>query len=398
MAFIRSEWIVLCLMLTLCGVHGARRLNQDPPTCLASALTSTVATFEGCTDQAAAGTCSGSCAAGYTGSAVATCAVDGAGNLSWNVTGCSPVCTDSPFSAASLAAWSCANTKYGSVCAGGCGTGYTGSASATCNADGSGWTVENNCVQACAAAPDAAVDNGAASPWASCTSWAHLDTCTSACAQYFEGGATATCVNGTWAVNGACNRAECVGAPTPTEDIHATFTCVTTAAGENCTATCNEGFRPSPTDAAPRALCLGQSRFDAIVGSCVPIVCSGPVEQQKASFNCDAVAYNEYCVGTCDAANGWVGTPKVKCTANGWSDITNPCKKNRCASSPSAPFGSNYAFNCGSSSPIGFVCTAKCNCPKAKGKLGFAKTSPTATCGVDGQWSVGESAAVCECV
>jgi len=58
--------------------------------CLASALTSTVATFEGCTDQAAAGTCSGSCAAGYTGSAVATCAVDGAGNLSWNVTGCSP--------------------------------------------------------------------------------------------------------------------------------------------------------------------------------------------------------------------------------------------------------------------------------------------------------------------
>jgi len=66
-------------------------------------------------------------------------------------------------------------------------------------------------------------------------------------------------------------NAECVGAPTPTEDIHATFTCVTTAAGENCTATCNEGFRPSPTDAAPRALCLGQSRFDAIVGSCVPI-------------------------------------------------------------------------------------------------------------------------------
>jgi len=69
--------------------------------------------------------------------------------------------------------------------------------------------------------------------------------------------------------------------------------------------------------------------------TCVPLpflivlaVCSGPVEQQKASFNCDAVAYNEYCVGTCDAANGWVGTPKVKCTANGWSDITNPCKKN----------------------------------------------------------------------
>jgi len=180
-------------------------------------------------------------------------------------------------------------------------------------------------------------------------------------------------------------------------DIHATFACVKTAAGENCTATCNEGYKPAP-EGAPKALCLGQSKFDTIVGSCMKIVCSGPVEQQKATFNCDATNYNEYCVGTCDAANGWAGTPKVKCTANGWSDLSSPCKKNRCSGSPAvAPGTVNYAFNCGSSSPIGFVCTAKCTCPKAKGKLGVAKLSPTATCGVDGQWQVG-SPAVCECL
>ena len=257
--------------------------------------------YTACDPTDSGGTCTLSCASGYSKTGDATC-TEGA----WDTPSCTPDPCSQPTNPAHGNYASCNPTLSGGSCALACASGYTKSGDATCTAGS--WDS-----QTCNPNPCSQPSNPAHGSYASCNPTPSGDTCTLTCASGYTRSGNATCTLGSWGSQ-TCNPNPCSQPSNPAHGSYAS--CNPTPSGDTCTLTCASGYTRSgnatctlgswDSQTCDPVSCPGAQMVDNYDGT-VTDPCSNLVWQKTPGPKSNLANANTYC------SNNTAGLP-----GSGW--------------------------------------------------------------------------------
>ncbi|MBI2602679.1 MAG: hypothetical protein HYW48_06460 [Deltaproteobacteria bacterium] len=226
----------------------------------------------------------------------------------------------------------------GSSITGACNEGYDGNLTIAC-LDGTWGAVQNTCTERLCANLDQAKRNLTAT-FAS-QSAKIGDSLTGTCGAGFDGSPVAKCEpNGSWTITGGCTptgQAPCTNLETSVELLHGIWPTDTDSAdwGASIVGTCNEGFKPFPSQ--PTATCVnGTWRFTpGCESSCTNLDKTPPANGTWITAKDAVIPAGQYATGVCE--KGYYGDFSVACRQGNWANrIAGGCTpdgQEQCSSS-----------------------------------------------------------------
>jgi hypothetical protein len=360
--------------------------NDGASSSCAPALTAPVHGTVSATTGASGDVRTYACDAGYalTGSATTTCQPNG----SWS--GTAPTCVPTSCgtipaapSHGAVTAPSPGSGVTGDTVSYACNAGYTltGAASATCEASGS-WTAPPTCAaNSCAVAPSAPTHGtvSAPSPGNGMTG----DTVTYTCdAGYLLTGSTsATCTPaGTWSAAPSCAAQPC--SPALTAPTHGSVSKTTGTTGATRTYTCSAGYTLT---GSATTTCQANHAWSNPAPICAASSCgavpTAPSNGAVTAPSPGAGVTDDTVSYTCNAGYTRTGPAIATCQASGSWSAAPVCTANSCGAAPSAPAHGTVTAPSPGAGVTGDSVMYACN-------AGYSLSGgSTATCQASGAWT-----------
>ena len=274
-----------------------------------------------------------------------------------------------------------------------CNAGYTltGIATATCQPSGS-WTAPPTCAaNSCAVAPSAPTHGtvSAPSPGNGMTG----DTVTYTCAAGYAltGSTTATCTPaGTWSAAPTCAAQAC--APALAAPAHGSVSKTTGTTGDTRTYTCSAGYTLT---GSATTTCQADHAWSNPAPICAPSSCgavpTAPSNGAVTAPSPGAGVTSDTVSYTCNAGYTRTGPATATCQASGSWTAAPVCAANSCGAAPSAPAHGTVTAPSPGAGVTGDSVTYACN-------AGYSLSGgPTATCQASGSWTAPASCTADAC-
>jgi len=201
-----------------------------------------------------------------------------------------------------------ATLASGTSCTPTCSTGYTGSGGRSCN---TGTLTDNFTCTANSCDASAVPSNGTVGD---CTSnLASGASCTPTCSNGYIASGRRKCIAGTLNPNTfTCTAATCADPTAPSNG--GTGNCTGKTTGQQCTATCNDGYVGTNLTLTCTGKTGGTAEFD-LIPSCAAATCTNPIIPNGTIGTCNNKKTTESCTATCH--DGYAGSNlELTCTAN----------------------------------------------------------------------------------